>query len=559
MKKKNDVTVLKWIIKVAGSGNRWMLALLCARTVQGCTGVLYALLLGELVDGAVSGDKQVFFTRLLRFALLILFCVLLQALLRYLTEKTTALMTKNFRQKLFHELLNREYERVAGEHTGQWMNRMTSDTSVVVNAWSQMLPGISGTLVRLLSAVGALMFMLPKLVYLLLPAGIALGLLSLVFRKKLKSYHSRIQELDGKAHSFLQERLSSLLVVHSFTREQTAEDAASELLEQVSRAKLRRIHFVNLCNTVLHCALYGAQILGVGMCGWQILQGRMSYGDMSAVLHLVGQMEAPLAGISGYLPQYYAMVASAERLMEPEHFRPDVAGQVRPEAETRAWYSEKFQTLAFENVSFAYESEGSRTALTDLSLELQKGQTVAFTGPSGCGKSTAMKLMMGLYTPEKGGLALIEADGTRHSLDGTWRTLFAYVPQGNQLMSGTVRQTLTFGEEASADSGEIWQALKVACAEEFVRQLPEMLDASLGEGGSGLSEGQMQRLAIARAVLSKRPILLLDEATSALDAATEAKLLENLRTMTDRTLVLISHREAALAACQRQISFENEL
>ncbi len=558
MKQKNDKTVLKWIISVAGSGNKWMLALLAVRILQGTTGVLYALLLGRVVDGAVSGVKTVFLTQLAWFGGLLLAALTLQILNRVFTEKATAVLTENFRSRLFGTLLERDYRSVTEVHTGQWMNRLTSDTNVVVGGWTQILPGLCSTLVRLGSAVAALMLMLPKLVYLLLPMGIAMALMSLLFRKKLKEFHNRIQKADGSVYAFFQERLASLLIVRAFTREKDTRQAADALLADVSKAKMRRIHFVNLCNTLLHGALYAAQILGVGMCGLLILQGKMSYGDMSAVLHLVGQMETPLANISGFLPQYYAMLASAERLMEPESFLPDVAEQAKTVGEARDYYETKLAAFGLQSVHFSYEEADRQTVLKDVNIRIEKGEFVAFTGPSGCGKSTAMKLMLGLYTPDSGRCYLADTQGTEVILDGSWRALFAYVPQGNQLVSGTIRQTLTFEDEALAREEEIWRALEVSCADRFVKDLPEGLETPLGERGSGLSEGQMQRLAIARAILSRRPILLLDEATSALDSETEARLLQNLRTQTGCTVLLISHREAALAVCHRQIRFDQK-
>ncbi len=556
MKQKNDKHTVKWIFQVAGSGNKWVLALLAVRLLQGTVGVLYALLLGQVIDGAVSGVKSVFFTQLAYFGGLLLAALCLQMLNRVFTEKATAVLTENFRGRLFGTLLERDYRSVTQVHTGQWMSRLTSDTNVVVNGWISILPGLCNTLVRLGSAVTALMLMLPKLVYLLLPAGLAMGLVSLAFRKKLKGFHGRIQKADSAVHSFMQERLGSLLIVRAFTREERTQQTADELLKKVSRTKMRRVHFVNLCNTLLHGALYAAQLVGVGMCGLMILQGKMSYGDMSAVLHLVGQMETPLANVSGFLPQYYAMLASAERLMEPESYLPDRTEAAKTVEEAREYYETKLATVCLQQVNFSYEEGDRQTVLQDVNISIKKGEFVAFTGPSGCGKSTAMKLMLGLYTPDSGYCCLTDSQGQEEPLDATWRALFAYVPQGNLLVSGTVRQTLTFGDEALAkQEKEIWRALKVACAEDFVRALPEGLETPLGERGSGLSEGQMQRLAIARAILSRRPILLLDEATSALDGETEARLLENLRRETGCTVLLISHREAALAVCHRQIQF----
>lgn len=193
-------------------------------------------------------------------------------------------------------------------------------------------------------------------------------------------------------------------------------------------------------------------------------------------------------------------------------------------------------------------------------MDIRKGEFVSFTGESGCGKSTAMKLFLSLYALDSGQAYLRGADGQEQPLDATWRGLFAYVPQGNQLISGTIREMLTFWDaDLMQQEDRLRAALEVACADGFVYDLPDGLDTVLGERGSGLSEGQMQRLSVARAILSDRPILLLDEATSALDGATEVQLLQNLRAMTDRTVLIITHREAALAVCDREIHFQRQI
>ena len=198
------------------------------------------------------------------------------------------------------------------------------------------------------------------------------------------------------------------------------------------------------------------------------------------------------------------------------------------------------------------------SVVENINFYVRKGEFVAFTGDSGCGKSTTLKVLLNLLPLCGGNVYRQDTDGTRHPLDATWRRLFAYVPQGNQLISGTIRETLTFSDpELMEQEKLLYRALQIACADAFVRELPEGLDTVLGERGSGLSEGQMQRLSVARAVLSGRPILLLDEATSALDAATEEQLLKNLRAMTDRTVLIITHREAALDICDKRIHFEN--
>ena len=190
-------------------------------------------------------------------------------------------------------------------------------------------------------------------------------------------------------------------------------------------------------------------------------------------------------------------------------------------------------------------------------MDIRKGEYVAFTGHSGCGKSTLLKLLMCLYPLDRGERYLRSQTGDRTveiPLTAAWRGLFAYVPQGNQLMSGTIREIIAFGDpEAMHQEERMKRALRISCADEFVKELDHGIDTLLGERGCGLSEGQMQRIAIARAVFSERPVLILDESTSSLDEVTEQRLLKNLRQMTDKTVLIITHRPAALEICDRRI------
>ena len=219
-------------------------------------------------------------------------------------------------------------------------------------------------------------------------------------------------------------------------------------------------------------------------------------------------------------------------------------------------------TIGFENAGFAYtppveEDEKTKTpvVLKNISLEIGKGEYAAFTGNSGCGKSTLLKLMMCLY-PLGSGERFLRAE-EKIPLTSEWHRLFAYVPQGNYLMSGTVREIVAFSEKDSMEEeAKINKALKIACADEFVSDLESGIDTMLGERGAGLSEGQMQRIAVARAIYSDNPILLLDEATSALDEKTERRLIENLRTMTDKTVIIVTHRPAALEICDNIFEFK---
>ena len=228
--------------------------------------------------------------------------------------------------------------------------------------------------------------------------------------------------------------------------------------------------------------------------------------------------------------------------------------------EVRCLYEEQIESLVFDQVTFAYK--GKKAALRNLSCQVKKGEAVAVTGASGCGKSTFLKLLMGHYEPDEGRIGAPLQNGEYRPVH-TMQRLFAYVPQGNLLMSGTIGEIITFQKRGTIlKNGEVpecavrlQRAVALACAE-FIYELPEGMDTVLGERGCGLSEGQMQRIAIARALYADTPVLILDEATSALDAETEERLLVNLKGLTDKTIFLVTHRMKALSVCDRQLEIK---
>ena len=328
---------------------------------------------------------------------------------------------------------------------------------------------------------------------------------------------------------------------------------------------MKRVRFSNICNIGFGTAMNGMYLFGAVYCGYGILTDAITFGTLTAITQLISQIQSPFANITGYLPKFYAMTASAERLMEIEQFE-DEGAQPLPLDEVKVYYAERLKSIGLKNARFTYfpnvESVGALSkddqpiVLNDISIEIQKGEYVAFTGHSGCGKSTVLKLLMSIYRLDGGERYVTDINGRSEELNSKWHRLFAYVPQGNQLMSGTIREVVSFADKRHSDNDKkISKALKIACADEFVNELENGIDTLLGERGTGLSEGQMQRIAIARALFSECPILLLDEATSALDEVTERKVLENLRSMTDKTVVIVTHRPAALDICDRILRF----
>ncbi|MCI8635992.1 MAG: ABC transporter ATP-binding protein [Eubacterium sp.] len=564
---KNIRPALLWMGSVAGRAKFSVGVLLLVQAVLGICSVIYAMLLREIVNAAVSQDKSGFFVSAAAFVGLVLFQIALRAVNRFFEEFCRSGMENRFKEQLFSALMTKDYASVTQVNSGEWINRLTSDTVVVADGIAQILPGVAGMTVKMIGALAAILYLEPRFIYILIPGGFLLICFTYGFRKVLKRLHKKIQEADGRLRVFFQERLTSLLIVRTFAKEGQTIDGARQFMRAHRAARMKRNHFSNFCNIGFGAAMNGAYVLGAVFCGYGILTQTMSYGNLMAVLQLIGQIQNPFANITGYLPKYYAMLASAERLMEAEGFADDCAGEVISPSERKDFYEQEFLGIGVEDASFTYQPPAENpdgvpvmpVVLAGLSLEIKKGEYVAFTGPSGCGKSTVLKLMMCLYPLDSGSRYLLTNSG-RQPLTARWRGLFAYVPQGNHLMSGTIREIVAFGDSGKMRQEErLSYALRVACADTFVNELELGMDTLLGERGTGISEGQMQRIAIARAIFSDNPVLLLDEATSSLDEATEEKLLENLKAMTDKTVIIVTHRPAVLSICDKNIHFGEAL
>ncbi len=544
----------------AAEGSRGsLLLLILLQTLLGVSGVFYALILRDIINAAAAGEKALFVFKICCLAALFLTQLIFRAIVRSLEEYTRSSMENRMKNRLFSVLLKKDFGQVTGVHTAEWMNRITSDTTVVADGMCQIIPGAAGMAVKLAGAVVTLVALEPKLCYVLVLGGSILIIFSYSSRRMIKRLHKKTQEADGRLRMFLQERLESMLVVRVFAIENTVKADAFEHMTEHQKARMKKSYFSNFCNFGFGVMVYAAYVLGAVYCGYGILLGTLSYGTFSAVMQLIGQLQAPFANISGFLPRFHAMNASIERLLEAEEFADESDIEILSQEKMQDFYENEFTGISFEDVSFAYPAlseENAPDVITNFNLNISKGEYAAFTGHSGCGKSTVLKLILCLY-PLNSGQRLLKTTAGSIELTAAYRRLFSYVPQGNYLFSGTVRDIITFGEKEDGNiEAELWEALETACAAQFIKELDSGLETLLGEKGVGLSEGQIQRIAIARAVFSKRPIILLDEATSSLDELTEAQVLKNLRKLKDRTVLIITHRPAVLQICDKKIDFE---
>ena len=528
---------LFWIFRRVRRRIPALLLMTGAHVGQALLGVAFALGSRGVIDSAISGSKEAFWTACLVQASIILGILVCLTLFRHLKERISADLDRDWKKDLLHGLLHGEYESVAAFHSGELINRLNNDVRTVDEGLVSTIPNVASMVTKLIAAMAVLVALEPRFSLLIVAAGIFVVLATSLMRRRLKGLHKQVSEADGKVSGFLQETLEKLLMVQAMDVSAEMEHRADALLDRRYEIQRKRKNVSLFANTSVSILSYGAGFAALGWCAFGLLNGTMSFGSLTAVTQLVGQLQGPFVNLSGIIPQYIGMVAAAERLMELEAL--SGCEETAPESADEL-YSE-MRSLRAEELTFSY---GRDTILASASFSLPKGAFAVITGPSGVGKSTLLKLMLGIFHPSSGSLYLEQENGAI-TLDRKTRKLFAYVPQGNLLLSGTLRENLTI-TRPSATEDEIRQAIYVSGMDDYLSQLPQGLDTVIGESGAGLSEGQAQRLAIARAVLSEAPILLLDEITSALDSETEQLVLRRIRELPNKTCIAVTHRPAIL-------------
>lgn len=454
---------------------------------------------------------------------------------RYWEGYTVVKAQNGRRRSIFEKVMCSTWTGREKYHSGDAINRLEEDVRVSTDFICASIPGIFVTLFQLLAASVYLFFLSPNLAWILLLIMPVAVLGSRLFFRKLRQLTGEIRATDGKIQGHMQENLQHRVLVKTLGCTADVLAKLGGMQDKVKDLTITRLNYNAISRGFMRLGFSAGYALVFlwGVFGLQ--DGTVTYGMMVAFLQLVGQVQRPVASIALQIPAYIRALSSEERIMDLE--------ALVQEDESNPIVMEGVPGVLVEGVGFQYE-DGSENVVSQLDFDFKPGTTTVILGPTGAGKSTLIRMILALLKPTEGRISLYNSNCMVEVSPRT-RTNFMYVPQGNSLMSGTIRENLLMAAPDATDD-MMKEALHLAAAD-FVMELAEGLDTSCAEIGSGLSEGQAQRIAIARSLLRPGGVLILDEATSALDADTEQQLLERLagRYKGSKTIICITHRPAA--------------
>ena len=548
------------LISFSHSARRWGLAYILLGIIRTLLSLTFVWVCKELVDIA-TGESQ---EPLGQWTAFMIACIVLQICCRiassYCEQYGRINIQNNLRARLFYSLISSRWSGRERFGTGDAVNRLEEDIRVVSELVSSHIPAVVVTFAQLAAASTFLLFISPNLLWALVGLMIAGIIASRLSFRKLRSLSTAIRTKDGEIQQHIQEHLQNRVVALTIIGIERVMATLNTLHNALRTNTIKRLNFHSLNSALLSVSFMGGYAAAFLWGVYGIKSGAVTFGMMTAFLQLVSQIQMPLSELARKIPAFIHALSSIERLAELENLDPEEnAPLCRLEAPAG---------ILFKDVTFSYPDSHSGVLFNSFSHNFLPGTMTVVAGATGIGKSTLVRLMLGLLKPQSGSILIYGSSSNSHCASNlhdaaslhnaacqqsaanshyaskATRCNFKYVPQGNTLLSGTILDNLLMADP-KADRERIDAALHIAAAD-FVHSLPEGLQTICGESGSGLSEGQCQRIAIARALLQSGSVLLMDESTSSLDPATESLVLQNLRTLSNHTIIFISHREAVM-------------
>ena len=526
-------------------GIRWNTAVrIVAGTAQVGLGLMMVWLCRRFIDETIrTGSAHDVTVMAIWLILTVVGGVLLRQVYFLLTTTAGIHQTNTLRLKMFSSLFRRQLYEEKQIHSGDISSRLTKDIEVVSETTTDTLPQMCITAIQLIGAFLLLRYFDRWLAWALLIMTPMAIIMAKFIGTRLRKMTLDIRQDESRIQMQVQEGMENNAVLRAMGSEEWMTGRLDSMQQKLKGNMMRRARFTIMIRIILGCAFGLGYLLAFIWGGLQLRNGAITFGIMTSFLQLVGQIQHPVMQLLNLVPQVIHSTASIDRLIELEN--------LEAESGTSTLHP-TLNGIRFENVSFRYAG-GDRQILSDFTHDFRPGTKTALMGETGIGKTTVFRLMLGFIGPQSGSINLYGNDGTTMPAGASTRSDFVFVPQGNTLMSGTIRFNLQVAKPEASDP-ELLEALHTACAD-FVKELPDGLDTLLGERGTGLSEGQAQRIAIARGLLRPGSILLLDEISSSLDAPTETELYTRLfKAYPGKTMIFITHRPAVTALCTETLS-----
>ncbi len=503
-----------------------------------------------LIDAVVNHSNETIVTAALLVVGLAVFQIVVNAVSSLISSRVGTRVSNEIRSEIYDAMTTANWENINKYHSGDLINRLEGDVGSVSGSVISFLPGL---LTKLLQFFGCLVIVLyydVTLAFLALMSAPVLFLSSKFMTKMMRKYNLESRQMNGKVLSFSEESVQNLQTVKAFGLTAEYSGKFKEILKSYRKMRLAHDKFTILTTLVLSFIGLIVAYLCYGWGVYRLWSGAITFGTMTLFLQLSGSLTASFSAIVSTIPSVISIATAAGRIKEITELPKENIEDIRKATEMLPAANENGVSIVAENVTYSY-ADGDRNVLNDISFFADPGETIAFVGPSGEGKTTILRLLLGLVKKSGGSLKLKVEDGGSIDVSPSTRCFCSYVPQENAIFTGTIAENLRI-VNANATIEELKNALKIADALEFVEALPLGLETIVGERGVNFSEGQVQRLSIARAVLCNAPLLIMDEATSALDSDTEERVLRGLMESDGkRTCIITTHRPSMLKFCQR--------
>lgn len=545
--RKKQTKYIKWIVSYTKPYLGKIVGIMALNLSSTVITLVMTLVTKRIIDDATQSRNN----SLITFILIYLGMMILAQILSVIVSLFSTMLDEKFsfgiRKQVYEKIIHSDWMSVKKYHTGDLMTRMTSDAGNIANGIIWTIPEIIQLCIELLLVFITLFYYSPILACFAVIIAPVAALSTFWLGKKLKRLTVKVQESEAAYRSFMQESLANLLIVKAFTNEEYSTDRLVELRENRFYWVFRKTKLGLISSTSMSLSFQAGYIVAFAYGAMQVAAKVITFGTMSVFMTLVNRIQAPIMQLAQQIPKVVNILASAGRVIELQEIAEEEKKEEHIEAKTLG--------LKVDGLTFGYSKE---TVIEDASFEIRPGEAVAIVGESGIGKTTLVRIIMSFLNPVSGSLEFYNENGQSEEANAGIRKYISYVPQGNTLFSGTIRENIRMGN-IEATEEEMLDALKMASGYDFVMELENGLDTIIGERGHGLSEGQAQRIAIARTLVRKAPFMILDEATSALDEATEQKVIDGLNNLIPKpTCLIITHRRSILQYCDREICIKDK-